>query len=212
MIIEARAVEPFYKNGFVLSCERTRESVVVDPGDEVDDLLAIVDDRQLAVKHILLTHGHVDHVAGVARAARALRVPIHLHRLDRQIYEAAVQQGALFGLEVDEPPPVDCWYEDALPITFGDYAVKALHTPGHTPGGVCLEIQGLGAATAELFVGDTLFRGSIGRTDLPGGDYQTLIRSIREVLFAFPDTTKVHPGHGPETTIGEERRTNPFLQ
>jgi glyoxylase-like metal-dependent hydrolase (beta-lactamase superfamily II) len=212
MIIEVRAVEPFYKNGFVLSCARTRESVVIDPGDEVDDLLAVVEDRQLAVKHILLTHGHVDHVAGVARAKQALRVPIHLHQLDRRIYEAAVQQGAYFGLQVDEPPPVDCWYEDGLPITFGDYEVHALHTPGHTPGGVCLEIHKTGAATSELVVGDTLFRGSIGRTDLPGGNYQALIRSIKEVLFGFPDATKVHPGHGPETTIGEERRTNPFLK
>jgi hydroxyacylglutathione hydrolase len=211
MIIEVRAVAPFYENGFVLACERTREGVVVDPGDAIDGLLAIVDDSQVRVKHILLTHGHVDHVAGVARARQALRVPIHLHRLDEPIYQAAVEQGAFFGLEIDEPPPVDCWYEDGLPIAFGDYEVCALETPGHTPGGVCLEIRRPGTATVALFVGDTLFRGSIGRTDLPGGDYQTLIRSIKEVLLAFPDATTVYPGHGPETTIGEERRTNPFL-
>jgi hydroxyacylglutathione hydrolase len=212
MIIEVRAVEPFYENGFVLACEQTREGVMIDPGDGIDELLAVVDDRQLDVKHILLTHGHVDHVAGVARAKQALRVPTHLHRLDEPIYKAAVQHGALFGLEIDEPPPIDCWYGDGLPITFGDYQVGALHTPGHTPGGVCLEIRRSGAAAVALFVGDTLFRGSIGRTDLPGGDYQTLIRSIKEVLLAFPDATMVYPGHGPEMTIGEERRTNPFLR
>jgi glyoxylase-like metal-dependent hydrolase (beta-lactamase superfamily II) len=212
MIIEMRAAEPFYKNGFVLGCERTREGVVIDPGDEVDELLAIVNDRQLDVKHILLTHGHVDHVAGVARAKQALQAPIYLHRLERPMYEGVVQQGAFFGLRVDQPPPVDCWYEDGVPITFGDYNVHALHTPGHSPGGVCLEIRQPGSATAALFAGDTLFQGSIGRTDLPGGDYEALIRSIKEVLFVFPDATKVHPGHGPATTIGEERRTNPFLR
>lgn len=211
MIIEVRSVEPFYKNGFVLGCERTREGVLVDPGDEIDELLAVVDESQLAVKHILLTHGHVDHVAGARRAKQALGAPIHLHPQDLPIYEAAVQQGAFFGLEIDEPPPVDRWYEDEVPITFGDVEVHVRHTPGHTPGGVCLEVRAAGAQAPELFVGDTLFRGSIGRTDLPGGDYDTLMRSIAGVLLAYSDESVVHPGHGESTTIGRERQTNPFL-
>jgi glyoxylase-like metal-dependent hydrolase (beta-lactamase superfamily II) len=117
----------------------------------------------------------------------------------------------MFGLRVDAPPSVDRFYEPGVPIAFGRYQVNVLPTPGHCPGGVCLAIGRAGTAERELFVGDTLFAGSIGRTDLPGGDYDTLIHSIRDVLFRFPDGTIVHSGHGPDTTIGAERRTNPFL-
>jgi glyoxylase-like metal-dependent hydrolase (beta-lactamase superfamily II) len=117
----------------------------------------------------------------------------------------------MFGLDVDRPPPVDRFYEPGVPITFGRYRVDVLPTPGHCPGGVCLAIGREHEPARELFVGDTLFAGSIGRTDLPGGDHAVLIRSIREVLFTFPDESVVHSGHGPDTTIGVERRTNPFL-
>jgi glyoxylase-like metal-dependent hydrolase (beta-lactamase superfamily II) len=117
----------------------------------------------------------------------------------------------MFGIAVSQPPPVDHFYEPGVPFTFGRQTVDIFHTPGHCPGGVCLAIGPAGGTARELFVGDTLFAGSIGRTDLPGGDFDTLIRSIREVLFAFPDETVVHSGHGPDTTIGVERRTNPFL-
>ncbi|MBE3133678.1 MAG: MBL fold metallo-hydrolase, partial [Acidobacteria bacterium] len=211
MIVEMRAVAPFHKNGFVLACDDTREAVLIDPGDEVGDLLAIVAERRLTVRHILLTHGHVDHVAGVRRATEALHVPIHLHRQELPIYAAAVQQGLFFGLAIDQPPPVDCYYDEGSPIVFGGCEARARHTPGHTPGGVCLDVRKRGEAGTVLMVGDTLFSGSIGRTDLPGGDYETLIRSIRDVLFAFGDETVVYPGHGESTTIGKERRTNPFL-
>ena len=118
----------------------------------------------------------------------------------------------MFGLTVEAPPPVDRYYEGEGPIVFGDYQVRVVHTPGHCPGGVCLAISKTGeAAPPHLFVGDTLFAGSIGRTDLPGGDYETLLRSITEKLFAFPDSAVVYSGHGPETTIGRERTTNPFV-
>jgi len=211
MLIEIQAVGPFFKNGFVLGCETTREAVLIDPGDEVHTLLTFAERQALSIRHILLTHAHVDHVTGVAAAKRALDVPIHLHRDDLFLYERAVESGAMFGLRVEPQPPIDAFYTPGQVITFGNYDVRPHHTPGHCPGGVCLQVGTKGEIGQDLFVGDTLFAGSIGRTDLPGGDYDTLIRSIRTVLFGFGDDATVHPGHGPSTTIGQERRTNPFL-
>jgi hydroxyacylglutathione hydrolase len=211
MIVEAQAVGPFFKNGFVVACEETREAVLIDPGDEVESLLSFVGDQALAVRHILLTHAHVDHITGVAAAKRALGVPVYLHRDDLFLYDHAVESGLMFGLVVEPQPPIDVFYTPRQVIAFGGYEVRPHHTPGHCPGGVCLQIGRKGEVGMDLFVGDTLFAGSIGRTDLPGGDYNTLIGSIRTVLFAFGDAAIVHPGHGPDTTIGRERATNPFL-
>lgn len=211
IIIETRAVGPFFKNGFVVACPATHEAVLVDPGDEVEALLAIAAARKLAIKHILLTHAHVDHVTGVAAAKRALGVSVYLHRDDLFLYDQAVEMGRMFGLQVEPQPPIDRFYEAGESIAFGDCLATPHHTPGHCPGGVCLQIGSGTAPGKDLFVGDTLFAGSIGRTDLPGGDHQTLLNSIRTVLFAFGDDARVYPGHGPATTIGEERRTNPFL-
>ena len=211
MIIESQAVGPFFKNGFVVSCETTREAVLIDPGDEVASLLQYATRNQLIIRHILLTHAHVDHVTGVAAAKRALNVPVYLHKDDLFLYERAVETGRLFGLTVEPQPPIDVFYTPHQVITFGQYEVRWHHTPGHCPGGVCLQVGKAGEFGKELFVGDTLFAGSIGRTDLPGGDYQVLIASIKNVLFGFGDVAIVHSGHGPDTTIGQERRTNPFL-
>lgn len=211
MIIESQAVAPFFKNGFVVACEEAREAVLIDPGDEVAALLQFAERRALMIRYILLTHAHVDHITGVAAAKRLLGVPIYLHREDLFLYEGAVQQGAMFGLRVEAPPPIDVFYTPDQRIPFGRYEARPHHTPGHCPGGVCLQVGRSGTAGQDLFVGDTLFAGSIGRTDLPGGDYDTLIRSIRTVLFPFGDDARVHPGHGPSTSIGQERRTNPFL-
>jgi hydroxyacylglutathione hydrolase len=212
VIIETRAVPPFHKNGYVVACETTREAVVIDPGDEIDQLLHIVSGQSLDVRSILLTHAHVDHVTGVPRAKQALQVPVYLHRDDQFLYDAASQQAAFFGLHCDTLPPVDHYYDVDEALPFGDCEVGVHHTPGHCPGGVCLAIGRKGSTREDLFVGDTLFAGSIGRTDLPGGDYPTLIRSITQVLFAFGDAARVYSGHGPQTTIGQERRTNPFLR
>jgi len=211
MIVESQAVGPFFKNGFVVGCEETREAVLIDPGDEVASLLAFAERSQLIIRHILLTHAHVDHITGVASAKRALNVPIHLHRDDLFLYEQVIEIGAMFGLKVEPQPPVDRFYTEGQTIPFGTYEARVRHTPGHCPGGVCLQIGKAGTQGKELFVGDTLFAGSIGRTDLPGGDHATLIASIRNVLFPMGDEAVVHSGHGPDTTIGKERRTNPFL-
>jgi glyoxylase-like metal-dependent hydrolase (beta-lactamase superfamily II) len=216
MILETSAVPPFMKNGYVLGCEVTREGVVIDPGDEVDDLLAVVERNRLTVNAILLTHAHLDHVTGVARAKAALNVPVWLHEADKPLYDQVVQQGLMFGFRVEPQPPIDRFYAPDEVIRFGEYEITVRHTPGHCPGGVALVVNGDPRTPGPtdrrvLIVGDTLFAGSIGRTDLPGGDTQTLLRSIREVLFSFPDGTPVYSGHGEPTTIGRERRTNPFL-
>ena len=211
MLIQSREAAPFYKNGYVVACERTREAVVIDPGDEVGELVEVVAGQGLQVRHILVTHGHVDHVSGAALAKRAWNAPLWLHGNDLPLYEAAPQQGALFGFDIEPLPPVDRCYDSGQPIAFGDLEARVLQTPGHTPGGVCLLVGPAGQPGQALFSGDTLFAGSIGRTDLHGGDYGVLIASIREVLLALPDRLPVHAGHGPATTIGVERRTNPFL-
>jgi hydroxyacylglutathione hydrolase len=210
MILESRAIAPFFKNGFVVGCERTREAVIIDPGDEADALLASVRDHDLSVGHILLTHAHIDHITGVALLKDTLRAPVYLHEDDRPLYEHAVEQGRMFGFDVVQPPPVDVYY-DMGQVYFGDYEVRVHHTPGHCRGGVCLQIGKKGDVGADLFVGDTLFAGSVGRTDLPGGDHEVLMRSIVDVLFPLGDAATVHPGHGPDTTIDHERQTNPFV-
>jgi hydroxyacylglutathione hydrolase len=211
MILEIRAVQPFLKNGYVLGCEETREGVVIDPGDEVEELLDAARSHQLRIRYILLTHAHLDHITGVGRAKKALDVPVGLHEADNFLYRAIVQQGMAFGIPTEPQPPVDFFYEGEGPLQFGRYSVRVRHTPGHCPGGVCLDVGREDRPERTLFVGDTLFAGSIGRTDLPGGDAGTLLRSIRDVLLSYPDETAVYSGHGPVTTIGQERRTNPFL-
>ena len=212
IIIESQAVAPFHKNGFVVACPQTRAGVLIDPGDEVDGLLEFITREKIGITHILLTHAHVDHVTGVPAAKRALDVAVHLHHDDLFLYERAAEQAKLFGLETEPLPPIDSFYGVDERIPFGEFEARPHHTPGHCPGGVCIEIARPGERGLDLFVGDTLFAGSIGRTDLPGGDYATLIGSIRSVLFPFGDDARVYPGHGPDTTIGRERRTNSFLR
>ncbi len=211
MLIRTAAAPPFFKNGYVVACDRTREAALIDPGDEVGTLLDEVVREQLTVRMILLTHAHLDHVTGVAEAKRRLGVDVWLHRDDQFLYDGVVEQGRMFGIRVEPQPRIDRYYTPGQPLTFGDFIVDVRHTPGHCPGGVCLAIGPHGSVARDLFVGDTLFAGSIGRTDLPGGDTATLLQSIRTVLFSFPDEAVVYSGHGPATTIGEEKRTNPFL-
>jgi glyoxylase-like metal-dependent hydrolase (beta-lactamase superfamily II) len=203
------AVPPFMKNGYLVAAAGLDAAVLIDPGDEVDTLIARAADERLDVQAILLTHAHLDHIAGVSQAKAAFQAPTWLHRDDDFLYGAVEEQGLMFGLRVPTQPPVDHFYEPGQRLTVGGLEIAVHLTPGHSPGGVCLEVVEDGAT--HLFVGDTLFAGSIGRTDLPGGDHETLIRAIKTVLLAFPDDTPVHSGHGPSTTIGEERRSNPFL-
>jgi hydroxyacylglutathione hydrolase len=211
MIVEIRAGGPFQENGFLVGCPDAHEAVLIDPGDSVAELLDAARQRSLSVRHILLTHAHIDHITGVAAAKRETGAPVYLHRADGFLYDDAAAMGHMFGMQVEEPPPVDEFYAPGQVIAFGRLEARPHHTPGHSPGGVCLQIGTSGQPGIDLFVGDTLFAGSIGRTDLPGGDYATLIASIRNVLFPFGDDARVYSGHGPATTIGQERRNNPFL-
>ena len=198
------------KNGYLVASDGSDDAVLIDPGDEVAELIARAATERLAVKAVLLTHAHLDHITGVSQAKAAFGVDTWLQREDDFLYRAVEQQGQMFGMRVEAQPPVDRFYASGERLTVGDLEIAVHPTPGHSPGGVCLEVREHGVT--QLFVGDTLFAGSIGRTDLPGGDYDTLIRSIRTVLFAFPDETPVHSGHGPSTTIGQERSSNPFLR
>jgi hydroxyacylglutathione hydrolase len=212
MLIESCAVPPFEKNGYVVACPETRDAIVIDPGDEVEQLIATVRRMGVTVRYIMLTHSHLDHISGCNEARAEWDVPLVLHRDDLFLYQRAVQQGIAFGVRMREQPPIDAWFDEQPSWRFGRYAIQAHHTPGHSPGQVCLQVGEAGTRGTHLFVGDTLFAGSIGRTDLPGGDLDVLLRSVRDVLFPLGDDCIVYPGHGPATTIGEERRSNPFLR
>jgi glyoxylase-like metal-dependent hydrolase (beta-lactamase superfamily II) len=209
MRLEAFTGPPFDENAYLIADEQG-EAAIVDPGDGAEPLLKRARSLGLRVGHILLTHAHLDHISNVDVVKRMFDVPIYLHPADQPLYEAVVEQGRYFGIPMRPQPPVDAPLADGMTLSIGNLSVRVHETPGHSPGGVVFEIaEPSGRIT--ILSGDTLFAGSIGRTDLPGGDYPTLIDSIRRVLLAFPDDVPVHPGHYGETTIGAERRGNPFL-
>ena len=195
----------FAQNGYLVSCAATGRAIVVDPGAAVDDMLREAEALGAEIELIVLTHAHLDHVEGLARAKRATGAPVLLHADDLPIYRSAPTQAQVFGVRMEELPPVDRHLTDGERIRFGECELEVRHTPGHAPGHVVL--VGPGAA----LVGDCVFAGSIGRTDLPGGDFQTLMRSIRQRILDLPDEMVLHSGHGPDTTVGHERATNPFL-
>ena len=197
----------FAENCYLVLDGEARECAIVDPGEEAGLILHKVKETGCAPVTIWLTHAHVDHVVGVAIVAAETRVPIWLHPADRQLYDAVPQQAAWFGLDLPgrlPSPTRDFAHGDTVCVGSRTFAVR--HAPGHSPGSVCLIAPGV------ALTGDVLFAGSIGRTDLPGGDFETLIGSIERELLVLPDETIVYSGHGPETTIGRERRTNPFLK
>ena len=203
-------------NCTIVSCPETSEALVIDPGDEAPEILAALAREHLTAVRIVHTHAHFDHIMATGEVAAATGADILLHRDDRWLYDHAVMQTEVFGLSrpggepwVAPPPPTRELDGDEA-IGFGRREARALHTPGHTPGSICLYVEGTGEAPI-LFAGDTLFRGSIGRTDLWGGSAEAIARSIRERLLTLPDETVVVPGHGPETSIGAERRDNPFV-
>ena len=187
--------------------ESAREAVVVDPGDEPERILDALSAAGVRPVALLHTHAHLDHITGTGQVAESTGAPIRLHPADRPLYEALPQQAAFFGLSAREPRPLDAPLSDGEIIRFGLSSLRAIHTPGHTPGSMCFVLEG---DEPLLFSGDTLFRRSIGRTDLWGGDTELILASIREKLFALPGDTRVICGHGPGTTVDEERRLNPF--
>ena len=205
MIVKTLAVGPIMANCFVLGCEDTLEAAVIDPGDEPDRILLTLAESRLAAKLIINTHGHFDHVGANRRLKEVTGAPILIHPLDKPMLGQLAQSAAAWGMTADNSPEPDRELQDGDEVTFGKITLKVLHTPGHTPGGISLYTD------KEVFVGDTLFAGSIGRTDFAGGSFETLRKSIQQKLFKLGDDLKVYPGHNQPTTIGVEKRTNPFV-
>lgn len=194
----------FQSNSYILYCDETGEGIIVDPG-AVGSYEAELRQRGVTLTAIVNTHGHLDHVYGAAQTQRAYSIPFSLHSGDRFLIEGLNTFTAGYGLPPLDEPTVDRWLEHGDIVTFGCISLEVIHTPGHSPGGVCLYHSG------HLFSGDTLFAGSIGRFDLPGGDEATLFQSIRERILTLPPETILHPGHGPDSTVGREAAHNPFL-
>jgi glyoxylase-like metal-dependent hydrolase (beta-lactamase superfamily II) len=207
LILECLVVPPFESNCWILGCSETEEAVVIDPGDAAG-ILQTLKTHQFTVKYLIHTHGHIDHVSATAAIQRQTGAPVLLHEADQILLDNLTLQGTMFGLTAPPAPTVDRHICEGDRIDWGRYTLSVMETPGHSPGGVCLNLEG----EKILFAGDTLFQDSIGRTDLWGGDYEQLLDSIREKLWPLDDDTIVCPGHGPRTTIGREKRENPFLQ
>jgi len=206
LILKSLAVGPIMANCYIIGCESTKSAAVIDPGDEADRILKELAKDGLTLKYIINTHGHFDHVGGNYDLKKASGADIVIHPADEPMLADLVKTAAAFGLSAQNSPAPDRTVQEGDTISFGDITLRVLDTPGHSPGGISLHTDNM------VFVGDTLFAGSIGRTDLPGGDFQTLISSIKTKLFPLGDDTKVYTGHGPATSIGQEKRANPFLR
>jgi glyoxylase-like metal-dependent hydrolase (beta-lactamase superfamily II) len=208
MIHEILAVGPLHCNCSILGDETLREAIVVDPGDDIQRIMALLQRHNLTVKQILITHAHIDHIAGAAKLKTLTGAPILYNSNDLPLVKMMDMQAAWLGMPTPEVHPPDDTLDDGRIISIAGLTGQILHTPGHTQGSVCLHIPGENL----LLAGDTLFAGSVGRTDLPGGDGPTLIRSIHSKLLTLPGDTTVIPGHGPNTTLEEEKDSNPFFQ
>lgn len=205
MRVERFQVGPLENNLYLLTTPGARDAIVVDPSIESEDVLRQTEARGLTIKRILLTHAHIDHILMVKAFHDRTGAPVWLNADDRFLYDRGRDQAEQMGMEWPGTAPIDHWIADGEEVGIPGIAVTAIRTPGHSPGSLTF-------ATEEgLIAGDVLFRGSVGRTDLPGGDWETLAKSVRERLFPYPPETTVYPGHGPVTTIGHEMKTNPFV-
>jgi len=208
MIHEILAVGPLQCNCSIIGDETTREAMVIDPGDDIEDVLAIIAKHKLEVKQIVITHAHIDHVGGAMKLRSITGAPILLNQNDYTLLKMLDMQAAWVGMVSPGKVDIDQSVKQADTIKTGSLAANVIETPGHTEGSICLYFP----AEHKLIAGDTLFAGSIGRTDLPGGSFDKILRSLHDKLLALPDETVVVPGHGPLTTIGGERESNPFLK
>ena len=205
---ETFPVGPLRCNCTLLANLETREAIVIDPGDEIADILARLARRQLTLRQIIVTHAHIDHIGGAAQLRRVTGAPVLFHQADLPILGMMEMQAGWLGIPTPEKVALDQSADDGLAAGIPGLEAQVIHTPGHTPGSICLHFP----KQELLLAGDTLFAGSVGRTDLPGGDTGALLRSIHTRLLTLPENTLVVPGHGQETTLGQESETNPFLQ
>lgn len=208
MILETFPVGPLQCNCTILADESSREAIIVDPGDEISRIHKRLTGLGLTLKQILITHAHIDHVGGALKLKALTGAPIYLNEADLPLLAMMSSQAAWLGIEPPETAPPDEALIDSRRVGLENYPAHVIHTPGHTQGSICLHF----APLKMVLAGDTLFAGSIGRTDLPGGNYEQIIDSIHSRLMSLPDETTVVPGHGPATTIGAERRSNPYLK
>jgi len=207
MIHEILPVGALECNCSILGDENTHKATVVDPGDDISAIMRLLEKHQLQVEQIIITHAHIDHVGGAVRLKKLTGAPIYMNQFDLPLLKMMDTQAGWLGIATPEVQSPDVSAEDGLQLVVAGQTTHVIHTPGHTPGSICLHLpeQNL------LLAGDTLFAGSIGRTDLPGGDFRTILQSLHNRLMLLPDETRVLPGHGAATTIGHERGTNPFL-
>jgi hydroxyacylglutathione hydrolase len=205
MIVEMLEVGPFAENAYIVGCEETKEAVVIDPGAEPERIIAAIDKLKLNVTRIINTHAHIDHIGAVEAIRKAKGAKFLLHETEGPFVEGYDQQCRFFGVRFGDKPEIDGFLNEGDTVAVGNLKAEVLLTPGHSPGGLCFNFGEC------VFAGDTLFLGSIGRTDLPGGDYNTLISNIKNKLLTLPQHTKVYCGHGPATFIWSEKETNPFL-
>ena len=208
MIHEILPVGPLQCNCSIFGDETSREALVVDPGDQIEDLLAILAQHGLTVKAIVITHAHIDHIGGAAKLKAATGAPVYMNSNDQELYDHLATQADWLGMPAPDQTEVDSPAREGDSLVLADTRFHVLHTPGHTQGSISLWIP----SENKLVAGDTLFRDSIGRTDLPGGNTRQILSSIRTKLLTLPETAVVIPGHGPNTSIGREKERNPFLQ
>lgn len=207
MIFETIVVGPLGVNCFILGCEETHEGVVIDPGAEPGKIIAAVNRLGLRIRSVINTHGHFDHVGGNRKVLEQTGAELLVHEGDVHFLSRAADVAAMYGVITDNSPRPDRLLKDGMLLSFGTYRIRVLHTPGHTPGGCCLYL----ADEGMVITGDTLFAEGVGRTDFPGSSHQALIEGIRTKLLTLPDAVRAYPGHGPATTIGHERRCNPYI-
>jgi len=205
MRIETLTVGSFAMNCYLIFDEDSRDAIYIDPGSESDRLIKKIEEANLNLKYIINTHCHIDHAAEVSQVKNYFKVPFYIHNGDLNLLNSLKEQGTFFGISVGEIPQDIEFVEDGDQLALGNDTCLIIHTPGHSPGGISIKFN------SDVFVGDCLFLDSIGRTDLPGGNYDQLLNSIRTRLLSLDDATTIYPGHGPSTTIGRERQYNPFL-
>lgn len=208
MIHEILTVGQLECNCSIFGDEKSLEAIVIDPGDDIDDIVAVLDRHQLKVKSIIITHAHIDHIGGAAKLKALTGAPVYMNQGDQELYKHLDVQASWLGMETPERTEIDVTPREGDKVALGGKDFHILHTPGHTQGSLSIWIPGL----QTLVAGDTLFRDSIGRTDLPGGDGRQILRSIKQKLLVLPDDARVICGHGQETTIGREKAKNPFLR